>query len=409
MTQQIATTPAGSGGQRGPMPPEPQWGPKAASSSWREGALTRIRELDALHGWLQNQHIPPVHSGMDDAICNHLETAQWAAMRNHNPWKLVTGAIYERINSNCDAAEADLLRVAPDEYVVGQIPSLVAHCQRHLPITDTRRVGLEQLASRLVQANARDNGVSGRANRVAVGAGLRRGHVTPGSRPGDSVLLDEADRTQLIGAVRAASSQAGREQAAVRSFRNVLAVTTLVLALLAVAVAIFGFRSPTTVPLCFNPEKDSKQLVVCPTGQSPLESVSAPGDIDDVVHETVNPADLFTVEFIGLIAAAIAAAAALRRLRGSTLPYGLPSALAVLKLPTGALTAFVGLLLMRGQFVPGLSALDSSAQILAWAALFGYAQQLFTRLVDQQAHAVLDSVRGAKHQEGTATAAAAQT
>src|SRR3712207_7636499 len=42
------------------------------------------------------------------------------------------------------------------------------------------------------------------------------------------------------------------------------------------------------------------------------------------------------------------------------------------------------ILLMRGQFIPGLSALDSSAQILAWALVFGYAQQLFTRLVDQQ-------------------------
>jgi hypothetical protein len=60
----------------------------------------------------------------------------------------------------------------------------------------------------------------------------------------------------------------------------------------------------------------------------------------------------------------------------------------------GAVTAVLGLLLMRRQFVPGLSALDTSAQILAWALVFGYAQQLFTRLVDQQAHAVLDGVRG---------------
>ena len=130
--------------------------------------------------------------------------------------------------------------------------------------------------------------------------------------------------------------------------------------------------------------------------------------IDNVVDETVRKADLFTVEFIGLIAAAIAAASGLRRIRGSTLPYGLPVALAILKLPTGALTAFVGLLLMRGQFVPGLSALDSSAQILAWAALFGYAQQLFTRLVDQQAGVVMDRVRGARHQEGSDSVAAQQ-
>ncbi len=90
----------------------------------------------------------------------------------------------------------------------------------------------------------------------------------------------------------------------------------------------------------------------------------------------------------------MAAAAALRKLRGSSEPYGVPIAIAVLKLPTGAVTAVLGLVLMRGGFVPGLSALDSSAQILAWAAIFGYAQQLFTRLVDQQAHTVLDSVRG---------------
>ncbi len=50
---------------------------------------------------------------------------------------------------------------------------------------------------------------------------------------------------------------------------------------------------------------------------------------------------------------------------------------------------------MRGQFVPGLSALDSPAQILAWALVFGYAQQLFTRLVDQQGQTVLNSVRSA--------------
>jgi hypothetical protein len=50
---------------------------------------------------------------------------------------------------------------------------------------------------------------------------------------------------------------------------------------------------------------------------------------------------------------------------------------------------------MRGQFVPGLSALDTSAQIVAWALIFGYAQQVFTRLVDRQGDAVLDGVRGA--------------
>jgi hypothetical protein len=61
----------------------------------------------------------------------------------------------------------------------------------------------------------------------------------------------------------------------------------------------------------------------------------------------------------------------------------------------GAITALLGLLLVRGQFIPGLSALDTPAQILSWALVFGFAQQLFTRLVDQQGQTVLNSVRAA--------------
>lgn len=38
--------------------------------------------------------------------------------------------------------------------------------------------------------------------------------------------------------------------------------------------------------------------------------------------------------------------------------------------------------------------LDFPAQIVGWAVIFGYAQELFTRLVDQQAQRVLDDVGG---------------
>jgi hypothetical protein len=96
-----------------------------------------------------------------------------------------------------------------------------------------------------------------------------------------------------------------------------------------------------------------------------------------------------------LTAAAVSTAAAIRRVKGSSDRFFLPVALASLKLPTGAMTAFLGLLLMRGQFVPGLTALDTPAQILAWALVFGYAQQLFTRFVDQQGQSILANVHGA--------------
>jgi hypothetical protein len=120
------------------------------------------------------------------------------------------------------------------------------------------------------------------------------------------------------------------------------------------------------------------------TTQSTTTPAKTSEDIDDSTRTTVTPWDLVVVELVGLTAAALAATATIRRLKGSSERYGLPVALAALKLPTGAITAFLGLLLMRGQFVSGLTALDTSAQILAWALLFGYAQQVFTRLADQQ-------------------------
>jgi hypothetical protein len=46
---------------------------------------------------------------------------------------------------------------------------------------------------------------------------------------------------------------------------------------------------------------------------------------------------------------------------------------------------------MRGGFVPGLGALDTPAQILAWAIVLGYSQQLLTQFVDRQAQSELNN------------------
>ena len=54
----------------------------------------------------------------------------------------------------------------------------------------------------------------------------------------------------------------------------------------------------------------------------------------------------------------------------SAAPYDVPFALALLKVPTGALTAVTGILLLGGGFVPGFSELDTQRQILAYAPGF---------------------------------------
>ena len=55
-------------------------------------------------------------------------------------------------------------------------------------------------------------------------------------------------------------------------------------------------------------------------------------------------------------------------------------------------TAVAGILLLGGGFVPGLSDLDSQRQILAYALVFGYAQQLATQFIDKRAETLLAQV-----------------
>jgi hypothetical protein len=42
-------------------------------------------------------------------------------------------------------------------------------------------------------------------------------------------------------------------------------------------------------------------------------------------------------------------------------------------------------LFVAGDFIPGFTAIDKQSQILAYAVAFGFAQQLFTQLLDRRA------------------------
>ena len=368
---------------------------------WREGTLMRAAELEALCEWVGRESTQPNNDVLTIATRNHLTAAKAAARCDrlvpHRRLRMIrNGALIERAQSNLDAAEAFILAVAPADYVLGQMPSLLKHVQRHLTPNDPRRRAFEHIARKLGIKDA-DH---------------------PLLQSEQECTLDQKravifyERRAITTIVRGASSEALREHVRLRSFRNIVVATAAILLLLAVLIAIIGWLDKTLIPICFAPEQgNGVVMVVCPTAESvgfvPMNEPPQTGiprrDIDDEIAATASPADLLVIELVGLTAAAIAAAAAIRRIEGSE-RYGLPVALAALKLPTGAITAFLGLLLVRGQFVPGLSALDTPAQILAWALLFGYAQELFTRLVDQQGQTVLNRVRGADKPAAASTA-----
>jgi hypothetical protein len=321
---------------------------------------------------------------MPDAIEQHLravkETA--AAEGEHLPrrlWHEFKGSSFERALGNLNAAEVDLLRLAPSPVLRGALPSIRAHVNRFLPKDDPRRVAVEQIAG----------------NHTAT---LDEEHAAPLTRTdnmgGGPDGLDQEQRDVLLAAQHAANTQRRRNLIRLRGFRNMLLGGIVVFFLIAVALGLIGGLSPTTIPLCFTPESGGSVKVVCPRAETPVGEVGTAHDVDPDIAKTVTSGDVWLVELLGLLGAALVGAAALRKLRTNSTPYGVEVALALLKLPTGAVTAVLGLLLMRADFVPGLSALDTSAQILGWAVIFGIAQQLVTRFADGQAAGLLANVGG---------------
>jgi hypothetical protein len=320
---------------------------------WREQALTRIGEQRFVLAWILAKQPPgTVPPDLEQTIRDHWDAA---ALTAKSGWR--RGAV-ARVNGHLDAADASLLRIAPDAYVLGQLPGILVRVERFLPKDDIRRSRVRTLA-------------------VANG------------KP----ALKESDRDLIVAALHAAGKEEGRAIARLRSFTNMLYGAAAVLLIAAVAFAVLAAFSPGKVPICFSPGGN----VVCATatdvvgGKAPPDSPQRAKDIDQAMRSAANPGDVALIEVVGLLAAALAAATALRRIRGTSTPFRLPLAVALLKLPTGALTAVLGLILMRGAFVPGLSALDSPGQIVSWAVVLGYSQQILTRMVDDRAQTVLDN------------------
>ena len=146
------TTPTGR-----PCPPhitltEEVGGP--ASRSWREGTLTRAKELESLSNWVLCNH-QHAHSGHLAAAITQLLGAAREAATSRRRFRS-GGPLIQRGLGNLDAAEAHLLDVAPIGYLDGQMPSLLNHVQRHLVASDPRRQEFERIAQEVVRKEMDD-------------------------------------------------------------------------------------------------------------------------------------------------------------------------------------------------------------------------------------------------------------
>jgi hypothetical protein len=216
----------------------------------------------------------------------------------------------------------------------------------------------------------------------------------------EAALCDKNSSVQHRRAALSVAVQEGYELidyqfARVRSFRNILLAGALALTLVTAVICFVGAVNPEAIPLCVY------ETVPVPTppatpgvqGQSNLIPVACPASRPTPQRTPgPSPADTTLVALFGLVGGALSATLSIRKLRGTSTPYSVPFTLAMLKLPSGALTAVLGLLLVQADFIPGLSQLDSQEQILAYAVVLGFAQQIATKFLDQQAQDVLDRV-----------------
>ncbi|WSQ14387.1 hypothetical protein OG604_45335 [Streptomyces sp. NBC_01231] len=325
-------------------------------SPWRARAKTRLAYLEVQ--LRREQAKPPSNDrkALIEGTAVHLGKACSAADESFG-WRRLwsSSTAQEGVWSNLRSAEVLLFQLASDAEVAGRASEVMALVKRHLDKDDPQRVSLGRRISHIVS-----------------------GEMTP------------ADRELLTRALDSAYTTLDAELARVRSLRNILWTATFVVLAGVAGLAVYGWFFPQSLSLCFAPKLgpvDGNGMdIVCPSKDYHSKSPSP------VPSGFAQPRDILTVEIAGLAGAAFTVIASLRRIRGTSAPYMLPLASAVLKFPTGALSAFLGVLLIRGAFVPGLSDLDSRAQVLAWAAAFGAAQYLVTRLVDDRAQLTLSEV-----------------
>ncbi|TMC49802.1 MAG: hypothetical protein E6J14_06190 [Chloroflexi bacterium] len=151
-----------------------------------------------------------------------------------------------------------------------------------------------------------------------------------------------------------------------RTYRNMLLGTAGGLLLVFLLLSLVGWRDPSFFSLC-----SADASASCPSG-------GAPG-----------AGDVFLLGLAGVAGGSLGALAMLLNVKVTGGPYTLAIAQALLKLPAGALISLIALFTMQHD-VLGILKPQAGNALVAWAMVFGIAQQAVTRAVDKRANSLLN-------------------
>lgn len=242
-------------------------------------------------------------------------------------------------------ADESLLAVAPDCMFVARAPEIAVQARRWLGPDDPRLAPITNL-------------------------------LRPGQEPATEVT--RVQRYALAGILHAIHCTWDRGYARARSFRHLVVVATVLLTIGVAALVAVGVLWPHALPLC-----TSGTLRVCATGSADPQ-----------------PGDVALVALVGAIAAGFSAVAGIARLRPLVDPYRTPIVQGLLKVPTGAFTAMLGVLAVEQGLQAGAGLPASQGGMLFLAFLFGYSQQIVTRFVDSYGSQIRAGLAGQRTRGG---------
>jgi len=311
-------------------------------AAWREHVYSRIIDLDAELDRLEPKPADPSEAEWREAK-RRLRAAAGIVSKQPTPWGAWTGVDVERAWVNVHAVVVTTIRLSDPATVSAKLPDIIANAESVLRPDDPRLKSLQGYAS--------------------------------------SPRMDDSAIESIAQSVTAVHSATANEHVRARSFRNILLATTFALTVFAAGLGLLGSLSPRNVNLCAPQAQPgattsvAQAQVTCPTAGS------APSG-----------GDVFFVELMGLLGASLIGSIAIRKMRGTSTPYAVPMSSLLVKLPTGAMTAVGALILLRAGMLGPAVAGSATPQVLAYALVFGVSQQTFTRLIDQQAQTVLNSI-----------------
>lgn len=162
-----------------------------------------------------------------------------------------------------------------------------------------------------------------------------------------------------------------RKHANIRELRNRVALTTGILAITLAIIAVWHALNPSFISMCGPPQPASQERR-CVSGS-----------------DSSQPADVAEVELVGALGGLLSIAFSLGNTSISPSRTSPRFVQWLLKPVAGAATALIGVLAIQSEVVIAPAGKITESLLLAYAAVFGFSQQLFTQYVDKRASKLL--------------------